>query len=113
MGYNQGSNPMQCVKTIATTAAFVFTLSGCAFAQGALGDGGRGSSAVEASRSAVESAGSAVESGRSAVESARGAVESSPTTGSGFGSGNDSSTDSPGVPYGSPALNLGTWGANS
>ena len=93
---------MQFVKTLTTTAAFVLTISGCAFAQGTLGDGGRSGKG-----------GSAVESSRSAVESAKGAVESSPTTGSGFGSSTDSSTDSPGIPYGSPALNAGAGGANS
>jgi cation transport regulator ChaB len=95
---------MQPAKTITITAAFILALSGYAFAQGTLGNGGREGSAVESAKSAVESA-------PSAVESAKGAVASSPTTGSGFGSSSDSSTD---APDGNPAgVNLGTGGGDS
>jgi hypothetical protein len=89
---------MKSIKTIATTAAFVLALSGCALAQGSLGDSGTSGAARG---SAVQSAPSAVESSKGAVESSKGAVESSPSSGSGFGS-TGSTRSSRTTPNGNP-----------
>jgi hypothetical protein len=95
---------MNSVKTIATTAAFVLALAGCALAQGTLDAKGSGG-AVESSKSAVNSAPSAVNSAPSAVNSApsaansaRSAVESTtPPSGSSdaLQSGNTPGADKP------------------
>jgi hypothetical protein len=95
---------MKSIKTFTTTATFVLALSGCAFAQGSLGDSGTSGAAR----------GSAVQSAPSAVASSKGAVESSPSSGSGFGSSATGSSDSSlTTPNGNPVRNPTTDGVNS
>jgi hypothetical protein len=67
---------MKSIKTIATTAAFVLALSGCALAQGSLGDSGTSGAA-------------------------RGSAVPSPSSGSGFGS-TGSTRSSRTTPNGNP-----------